>query len=62
MAGDFARWAETELRAADGDVRRKFERTADGPSMSALQVTGSTDPDHTDRLMRALGHDPKDAR
>lgn len=33
-----------------------------GPFMSTLQVTGSTDPDHTDRLMRALGHDPEDAR
>lgn len=45
-----------------GPVKRKFERTPDGPSMSALQITGSSDPDHADRLLRALGHDPKDAR
>jgi hypothetical protein len=34
----------------------------DGPFMSTLELTGGPDPDHTDRLLRALGHDPKDAR
>lgn len=33
-----------------------------GPHMSTLEITGSTDPDHADRLLRALGHDPKDAK
>jgi hypothetical protein len=33
-----------------------------GPSMSTLELTGGPDSDHTDRLLRALGHDPKDAR
>ena len=33
-----------------------------GPFMSTLQITGSTDPGHADRLLAALGHDPKDAR
>ena len=33
-----------------------------GPFMSTLAITGSTDPDHADRLLQALGHDPKDAR
>ena len=33
-----------------------------GPHMSTLQITGSTDPDHADRLLAALGHNPEDAR
>jgi hypothetical protein len=45
-----------------GPVQRKFERTEHGAPMSALQITGSTDPDHTDRLLRALGHRPEDTR
>jgi hypothetical protein len=44
------------------DSIKSSERKADGPAMSALQITGSIDPDHTDRLLRALGHDPEDAR
>jgi hypothetical protein len=39
------------------------ERKADGPAMSALQITGSTDPDHAQRLLDVLRGDPrKDSR
>lgn len=65
MAGDFSRWAEEELDAAMADARprRRFERNPlDEPAMTAGQLTHGEDKDHTGRLLRALGHDPKDAR
>ncbi len=46
-----------------GPVKRKFERDVLAePGMDSLRITGSGDPDHADRLLRALGHDPKDSR
>lgn len=46
-----------------GPAKRKFERTDDGPSMSALRITGSTDPGHAQRLLDVLKGDPrKDSR
>lgn len=41
----------------------QFDTPPAGPSMSTLDITcGGTDPDHADRLMRALGHNPEDAK
>jgi hypothetical protein len=47
-----------------GPVKRAFERNPlDEPAMSALQITGSTDPGHAQRLLDVLKGDPrKDAR
>lgn len=47
-----------------GPIGRKFDRNPlDKPAMSALKITGSTDPGHAQRLLDVLKGDPrKDSR
>ena len=48
------------IEREDGQLEPVHQST-DGPAMSTLQLTGGTSPGHAERMLRALGHDPRDA-